>query len=150
MGEARPGAPDLEPLVEERTGSQRWCRWAAGRGRSYREVRNQRPEASATASVEVGSQEVMREAREAEGETRRGVTHALAGDEDARPGRRWARQWASREACVTKCVRGCGRGRRSVQRTEGGEPALAGVDSGVDSQRLLPRLDIPNIQDLAV
>ena len=41
---------------------------------------------------EVGSQEVMREAREAKGETRRGVTHALAGDEDARPGRRWARQ----------------------------------------------------------
>jgi hypothetical protein len=97
VGEVRPGAPDLEPLVEERTDSQRWCRWAAGRGRPYREVRNQRPEASATAPVEVGSQEVMREAREAEGETQRGVTHALAGDEDARPGRRWTRQWTSRE-----------------------------------------------------
>jgi hypothetical protein len=30
-----------------------------------------------TAPVEVGSQEVMREAREVEGETRRGVTHAI-------------------------------------------------------------------------
>jgi hypothetical protein len=82
---------DTQPSVVPSAG------WATGRGDHIERSDESERQRSVTAPVEVESQEGMRPR----------MTHALAGDEAARPGRVVVWAWACHEPSVIKYVRGC-------------------------------------------